>query len=180
MTKQHFYILHKYISEKIIHWILEKVCIFDSSTAKLDTPLMDFRYWSRFRIRVIGRLIHKCQDCAVTFWEKDVVFVFLSVWYPGRGGKVDCNEIASDPDFCFLLSDLDQRRSSSMSPADNNLWFLIAYSEDLLGSVRNNYFYEYQLHKYPSDQLYQCLISPQCAYDKSSLAWKPKVHPKCF
>ena len=40
---------------KYFNKILEKVCIFDSSTAKPETLLMDFRYWSRFRMRVIGR-----------------------------------------------------------------------------------------------------------------------------
>ena len=50
-----FYILHKYFSDKTIHQILEKMCIFDSSNAKPETPLMDFLYWSRFRIRVIDR-----------------------------------------------------------------------------------------------------------------------------
>ena len=39
-----FYNLHKYFSGKIIHKSLEKVCIFDSSTAKPETPLMDFLY----------------------------------------------------------------------------------------------------------------------------------------
>ena len=29
--------------------------MFDSSTAKPDNPTMDFWYWSRFRMRVIGR-----------------------------------------------------------------------------------------------------------------------------
>ena len=50
-----FFILHKYFSEEIIHLILEKVCIFDSSNAKLEIPLIDILYWSRFRMRVIGR-----------------------------------------------------------------------------------------------------------------------------
>ena len=44
VTKQHFYILHNYFSEKIIHLILEKVNIFDSFNAKQKTPLMDFRH----------------------------------------------------------------------------------------------------------------------------------------
>ena len=35
--------------------ILEKVCIFDSSNAKPETPLMDILYWWRFRMWVIGR-----------------------------------------------------------------------------------------------------------------------------
>ena len=43
-TKKHFYILHKYFSEKIIHQILEKVCNFDSSNAKPETPLMGILY----------------------------------------------------------------------------------------------------------------------------------------
>ena len=49
--------LHKYFSEKIIHWILEKMCIFDSSNSKPETPLMDILYCSRFRMRVIGRCV---------------------------------------------------------------------------------------------------------------------------
>ena len=47
--------LNKYFSEKIIHSILEKVYIFNSSNAKPETPLMDILYWSRFRMWVIGR-----------------------------------------------------------------------------------------------------------------------------
>ena len=33
------------------------MCIFDSSNAKPETPLMDNLYWSWFRMRVIGRCL---------------------------------------------------------------------------------------------------------------------------
>ena len=35
------------------------VCIFDSSSAKPEAPLMDFLYWSRFRMRVIGSCVNR-------------------------------------------------------------------------------------------------------------------------
>ena len=33
------------------------MCIFDSSNAKPETPIMDILYWSRFRMWVIGRCV---------------------------------------------------------------------------------------------------------------------------
>ena len=53
MTKQHFYILHKYFSEKIIYKILEKMCIFDSSTAKPETLLIEFWYDCGFACKCV-------------------------------------------------------------------------------------------------------------------------------
>ena len=38
------------------------MCIFDSSNAKTETPLMNFPYWSWFRMRVIGRCICHIQQ----------------------------------------------------------------------------------------------------------------------
>ena len=38
------------------------MCIFYSSNAKPETPLMDFPYWSRFRMRVIGRCVSHIQQ----------------------------------------------------------------------------------------------------------------------
>ena len=53
------------------------MCIFDSSNAKPETPLMDILYWLRFRMRVIGRcgtdytLGDKNQG---TEYDKNIVF----------------------------------------------------------------------------------------------------------
>ena len=49
------------------------MCIFDSSNAKPETPIMDILYWSRFRMRVIGRCVYCASDASLgNFHESSI------------------------------------------------------------------------------------------------------------
>ena len=57
------------------------MCIFDSSNAKPQTPLMDFAYWSRFHMRVIGRCVSHIQQSdhtALAILLMSTLFAILS------------------------------------------------------------------------------------------------------
>ena len=69
------------------------MCIFDSSNAKPETPLIDFPYLSRFRMRVIGRFTASALRKLLSVY----VFSYFPFGFEGR--MLDL--IWSVPDLCL-------------------------------------------------------------------------------